>query len=256
MNSTEVIALAEADAANAIEIARSSTEPVEFITGNSHMPPLRAFGNAERVWASDSNDGGDLFTLYDEVFEKALEAANVYLGCPDYDNSLYVVDMNRWEHADNADDSETLSGEWTPRTAITTCPECGSSDVTSTPGTLPVCRSCDWTGWDVVPGTADEAAIETAAILADPETMAAIAEAEAELDEDECNSCGATDSLHYDVEGGPFCAACLSQEVAVTFTWVVTVLPGQSPGEAVEEYIHSVGFAFDSPDKVEPITNT
>ena len=27
------------------------------------------------------------------------------------------------------------------------CPECGSSRVTSAPGTLPVCRDCDWTGW-------------------------------------------------------------------------------------------------------------
>ncbi len=31
------------------------------------------------------------------------------------------------------------------------CPECGSTDVSAVPGTLPVCRSCDWTGWDVNP---------------------------------------------------------------------------------------------------------
>jgi hypothetical protein len=29
-----------------------------------------------------------------------------------------------------------------------TCPECGSTNVTTTPGTLPVCRDCDWTGWE------------------------------------------------------------------------------------------------------------
>lgn len=162
LTNDQVIALAEADAAQAIEIARSSTEPVEFITNNAYMPPLRGFGQAETVWASDSNDGGDLFTLYDEVFEKALEAANVYIGCPDYDNALYVVDMNRWEHIDDPDESETLSGEWRER----------------------------------------------------------------------------------------------SREMAVTYTWVVTVLPGQSPQEAVEEYVHSVGFAFDSPDKIEPIDDS
>ncbi len=31
------------------------------------------------------------------------------------------------------------------------CPECESTDVTNTPGTLPVCQMCDWTGWDRVP---------------------------------------------------------------------------------------------------------
>jgi hypothetical protein len=28
------------------------------------------------------------------------------------------------------------------------CPECGALAVTSTAGPLPVCRSCDWTGWE------------------------------------------------------------------------------------------------------------
>ncbi len=227
MTDNEVIALAKADAALAIAVAHSSEGPVVFITGNSHMPPLRAFGNAETVWKDAANEDGDLFAFYDQTFEATLEAANVYLGCPPDDNSLYVVDMNRWETIDDPDESETLSGEWKPRTAIGSCPECGSSDVTSTPGTLPVCRSCDWTGWDLVPATAEA---ETAAILADPETMGAIAEAEADL--------------------------AAGQEVAVTYTWVVTVLPGQSPGEAVEEYVHSVGWAFDSPEKIEPITDT
>lgn len=32
------------------------------------------------------------------------------------------------------------------------CPECGAVEsVTASPGTLPVCITCDWTGWEVVP---------------------------------------------------------------------------------------------------------
>jgi hypothetical protein len=34
---------------------------------------------------------------------------------------------------------------------MTECPECGSHDMVRTPGLLPVCRSCDWTGWEPTP---------------------------------------------------------------------------------------------------------
>ncbi len=43
------------------------------------------------------------------------------------------------------------------------------------------------------------------------------------------------------------------RQVAVTYTWVVTVTPDQSPPEAVEEYVHAVAWAFDSPDQVEEV---
>lgn len=116
MTDDEVIALATTDAAEAIEIARTSgNESVVFITGNSYMPPLRAFGQAETVWKHDDNDEGELFAFYAEQFEKVLEAANVTLDCHPDDNSLYVVDMNRFERRDDADESETLSGEWIAR---------------------------------------------------------------------------------------------------------------------------------------------
>jgi hypothetical protein len=40
------------------------------------------------------------------------------------------------------------------------------------------------------------------------------------------------------------------REVEVTFTWNLTVLPEQSPIEALQEYINSVGWAFDEPSSV------
>lgn len=109
------------DAADAIEIARVEPGPVTFITGNSHMPPLRAFGHAEDVWQAvfehDATDQQwEAWETYAETFERTLEDASVYLACPDYDNALYVVDLARWQYRDEADDAETLTDEWEPVT--------------------------------------------------------------------------------------------------------------------------------------------
>lgn len=43
----------------------------------------------------------------------------------------------------------------------------------------------------------------------------------------------------------------VTREVQATYTFVVEVGDDQSVEEAVEEYVHSVGSAFGSPDKVE-----
>lgn len=79
MTDAEIIRLAEADAADAITIARESgDESVGFITGNSYMPPLRDFGSAETVWQAqyDVNpDDNDMWILYVETFENAVERA-------------------------------------------------------------------------------------------------------------------------------------------------------------------------------------
>lgn len=139
MTDDEVIALANADAAMAIEIARTSgDDPIVFITSNNHMPPLRAFGHAETVWQSDDNDDGDLFGLYGDTFEKALDAANVGLDANPDEGSLYVVDYARWERRDDADDSETLSGEYQP---VTTCDACHVPEHDVCP-LLPNCTCC------------------------------------------------------------------------------------------------------------------
>ncbi len=116
MTDNEIIALATTDAAEAIEYARGSgPDAVVFITGNSYMPPLRDFGSAETVWQLD--DDGDGWELYFETFESTLDHANVMLDSPEHDNALYVVDLSRFTYRDDAEDSDTLSGEWEERTA-------------------------------------------------------------------------------------------------------------------------------------------
>lgn len=117
---------AREDAEVAITIARESDTSVAFITGNSYFPPLRAFGHAESFYQADSYaaDMAHPWEIYVEVFEDILENENVYLGCPDYDNALYVVDLRRWEYilrdegyADGGtpytdEDFPTLDSEW------------------------------------------------------------------------------------------------------------------------------------------------
>lgn len=96
-----------------IEVARSAprTEPVQFVTGNSYMPPLRSFPNAEAIWRDDED--GSLFEQLTEEIEAILSNANVLLACPDYDNALYVVDLARFEHVEG-DDYDSLQNDWRP----------------------------------------------------------------------------------------------------------------------------------------------
>lgn len=103
-----------------INAARNSgNDPIAWVTGNSYMPPLRSFDMAENVWKMDANDDGELFACLVELVEKYLSDANVALECPEYDNALYAVDLNRFEYSDNAVDvsaevSETLQDNWQP----------------------------------------------------------------------------------------------------------------------------------------------
>lgn len=104
--------LAVQDSALAISIARDNPGPITWITDNSYMPPLRAFGHAENVWREDYEQGFEgAWEAYVDTFEGALDIARVYLGCPDYDNALYVVDLTRWQWADN-DNADDLNDEW------------------------------------------------------------------------------------------------------------------------------------------------
>lgn len=109
---------ATTDARSAIEAARTSDEPVVFITGNSHMPPLRAYANAEDFWLADA-ECPDVpygpWQAYVESFEATLTEANVMLDAPDYDNSLYVVDLARFEY-DEEFEGDDLNDPWRPIT--------------------------------------------------------------------------------------------------------------------------------------------
>lgn len=113
MDVEEVVQLARDDARDAIVIARESNEPIAWITGNSYMPPLRAFGHAEYVYRADDDvdTQGELWEVYVEEFEITLANNDVYCACPDYDNALYVVDLRRWEYIEN-ENGDMLSDDW------------------------------------------------------------------------------------------------------------------------------------------------
>lgn len=116
----KVASMAVTDASQAIDYARQGdSDPIVWITGNSYMPPLRAFGQAETVWQMDDHD---MWEVYFKTFVAELDKANVYLGCPDYDNALYVVDLDRWQYRwqyvnDGDEWAKTLQEEWEPITS-------------------------------------------------------------------------------------------------------------------------------------------
>ena len=97
-----------------IEDARTVHGPVVWITGNAYMPPLRSITLAERVYQADNNRDGELFAWLVEMVEDRLRDANVTLECPDYDNALYAVDMNRWRYIgdDDGHDADDLNDDW------------------------------------------------------------------------------------------------------------------------------------------------
>lgn len=106
----------------------SGDDPIAWVTGNSYMPPLRSFSEAEAVYQAD--DEGEDFAHLAELVEGKLDAADVALESPEYDNALYAVDLRRFEY-DEDPDGETLQGDWKPKAEC--CPACESE-----PAPLPV----------------------------------------------------------------------------------------------------------------------
>lgn len=95
----------------------SGSDPVVFVTGNSYMPPLRSFTLAERIWQHMTDapgEEGSAWAFLVEEVERLLDEANVYLASPEYDNCLYVVDLERFSAKDDSEEAETLSDEWEP----------------------------------------------------------------------------------------------------------------------------------------------
>lgn len=99
----------------AVDLVRGAGkyDPIVWLTGNSYMPPLRGWGRAEEVWQAD--DSGELWEEYAERWEEGVENNNIYVGCPDWDNALYGVDLTYWEYVDGSEDAETLGEEWARR---------------------------------------------------------------------------------------------------------------------------------------------
>jgi hypothetical protein len=100
--------MAEELAGYIIADVRTVEGPVVWLTGNAYMPPLRSFPIADRVWNAMNNRDGELFAYFAEVLEEKLTEAHVYMGCPDYDNSLWACDLKRWAFREDADDAENL----------------------------------------------------------------------------------------------------------------------------------------------------
>jgi hypothetical protein len=113
-----------------ISAARTSgDDPIAWVTGNAYMPPLRSFTQAEQVWqmysdaetAAEYEAAADAWELLVELVESHVEDANVTLECPEYDNSLYAVDLNRFEYRESdalySEDAhgETLQDDWIPK---------------------------------------------------------------------------------------------------------------------------------------------
>lgn len=122
---------AEADAAQVIAAVREASEadrrqPIVWITSNTYMPPLREIGSAEDWYSGSFWNPSYGWIAYVEAFEESLEAANIYLGSPEYDNCLYCVDMRLWQFRDDLDDlddAESLDDEWQPAKVCESCAE-------------------------------------------------------------------------------------------------------------------------------------
>jgi hypothetical protein len=95
------------------EARESGNESTVFITGNRYMPPLRAYGVSEDVWNLDEPE---CWEAYSEAIERRLEKMNVLMDAPEHDNSLYVVDLARFEYVDEEDQyvDGDLSDQWRP----------------------------------------------------------------------------------------------------------------------------------------------
>lgn len=110
----KVRGLAGVLAGKIISDTRTLHGPVCWLTGNAYMPPLRSFPEAEEVWNAENNDDGELFEFFASELHDHLDRAFVALECPEYDNSLYSVDLKRWQYKDTDQAFDDLNDEWEP----------------------------------------------------------------------------------------------------------------------------------------------
>lgn len=105
---------AREDAAAVVETVRQygASEPIVWLTSNNYFPALRAIGSADQFYSGSFWSPSGAWCAYVETFGDALMAAGVYLGCPEWDNSLYGVDLRQWRSIDAPEDADSLSDEW------------------------------------------------------------------------------------------------------------------------------------------------
>jgi hypothetical protein len=89
--------------------ARNIEGPIVWVTGNSYMPPLRSFSDAEEVYQGRyPENGGGYWEFLVEELERLLSDAGVILDCPEDDNALFAVDARRWEFDEEMYRSEEM----------------------------------------------------------------------------------------------------------------------------------------------------
>lgn len=91
-------------------VARESKTPVAELTGNSYMPPIRSLSDVETIYQADEN--GDVWEIFYEALEHALDEEGIKMGCPDYDNALYVVDTRRWAISTGVQQNDSDPNQW------------------------------------------------------------------------------------------------------------------------------------------------
>lgn len=96
------------------KVARESVEPVEFVTSNAYFPALRSFSVCESVYMADADDpDGGYWEALVEAIERHCANQGILLDGPEYDNSLYVVDLRRWEYiGEDFEGGDNLNDEW------------------------------------------------------------------------------------------------------------------------------------------------
>lgn len=88
--------------------SRSEHESVQWMTGNSFMPPLRSLPEAERVWTEGTDDAWHAFS---ERFFEVLEDERIYCASPEHDNGLYAVDLRVWEHVPEEEQGDEVQDD-------------------------------------------------------------------------------------------------------------------------------------------------
>lgn len=113
VNDQEIQEAAASIAGSIITAVALSEGPVVWVTGNSYMPPLRSFPAAEKVWQDMGDTDVDMWEYLYDLIEARLTDAQVLLESPNYDNSLYAVDLTRWKYRDDdAAEYDNLNDEW------------------------------------------------------------------------------------------------------------------------------------------------
>lgn len=111
--SRNVVKRAARDVADQIITAarNSGDDPIAWVTGNAMFPPLRSFTLADMVWHLNAPHDYQPWESFVWRVEKHLQDANVYLECPEYDNALYAVDLERFEYAES-ETGDSLCDDW------------------------------------------------------------------------------------------------------------------------------------------------